>query len=84
MVDLNKLSDAAREAAMRGGTASWGSWGSSEHHVRYMEPVGSRERRRCGCGCKTRATHRGFANGVALVSGCELKVRRWVWTGNLT
>lgn len=80
-MDLNKLSKPALSAAMRGGTAAWGSWGSSAHHVRYSEPVDSKSRRRCHCGCKRRATHRGMANGIALMSGCELSVARWVKTG---
>ena len=61
--------------------SSFGQWGSSTEHKRYMEPVASRSRRRCSCGCKTRATHRGMANGVCLTSGCELSMRRWVRDG---
>lgn len=76
MSDLNKLSPSALKAAMTGGTTEWGQWGSSERHVRYMEPVDSR--RRCVCGCGRRETHAGMANGVALMTGCELRVARWV------
>lgn len=36
-----------------------------------------RTRRRCNCGCKTRASHIGLGDGVALVTGCEWKVRKW-------
>jgi len=75
MVDLNKLSPAALKAAMRGGTTAWG-WVGSEDHVRYAEPI--TYRRKCWCGCGKRSTHIGMANGVALLSGCELSVRRWV------
>lgn len=81
MPDLNNLSQAARSAAMRGGTAGWGQHGSSIEHTRYAEPTDSRSRRRCHCGCKRRATHVGMANGIALSMGCELAVARWVRTG---
>ena len=58
--------------------SDFGRWGSVEHHQRYSQPVSATSRRRCYCGCKTRATHRGMANGVCLYSGCELSVARWV------
>ena len=76
MTDLSKLSPAALKAAMTGGTAGWGEWGSSTEHQRYAEPFVSR--RRCHCGCKGRVTHNGMTNGVTLMSGCELSVRRWI------
>jgi hypothetical protein len=82
MSDLGKLSPAALKAAMRGGTWEWGQRASSEEHVRYMEPVPLRSRRRCHCGCKRRATHLGKANGIALITGCELRVARWVRDGS--
>ncbi len=75
---INDLSPAARSAAMRGGTEQWGSHGSSIDHVRYMEALPAKFRKRCACGCKSRATYRGMANGVCLVVGCELRTRRWV------
>lgn len=56
-------------------------WGSASVHTRYLERIERGEfhhRRRCGCGCKTRRTHRGMANGVCLITGCELLIRRWV------
>lgn len=77
MTDLNKLSPAALSAAMRGGTAAWGQRGSALEHVRYMEPVSPKSRRRCPH-CKRRATHVGKANGIALMGGCELRVAQWV------
>ena len=79
MIDLNKLSPAALSAAMRGGTAGWGEHGGPDH-IRYMEPMPKRpgRRRKCHCGCGGPKTHSGMANGVCLVSGCELYVRRWV------
>jgi hypothetical protein len=47
---------------------------------RDLWPVDSRSRRRCPC-CKKRATHVGGSGGVGLMSGCELRVRRWVRDG---
>lgn len=82
MTDLNKLSTAALKAAMTGGTSAWGTWGSSEAHTRYMEPLPkTRRRRMCRCGCRKRHTHVGKANGIGLFGGCELTVARWVRSG---
>lgn len=78
MTDLGKLSPEALRAAMRGGTEGWGEWGSIEHHALYVEPCDPRSRRRkCGCGCKGRITHRASANGVCMGQGCELSMRRF-------
>jgi len=41
----------------------------------------SKSRTRCYCGCKTRATHIGLGDGVALTMGCEFHVRVWVRDG---
>lgn len=76
MVDLSKLHPAARSAAMRGGTDGWGEHGSAYDHIRYSQTV--QTRRYCRCGCKTKITHNGMANGVCLMSGCEMYVARWV------
>lgn len=80
---MNRLSPNALSAAMRGGMDGWGRWSSAAEHVRYMEAVDrhDRHRRMCRCGCRKRITHRGFANGICLMSGCELTVLRWVKTG---
>ena len=81
---LNKLSPSALSAAMRGGTAAWEELGSSQDHVRYAEPIAvfrRGRRRKCHCGCSGSATYGGFANGVCLMEGCELRVRRWVRDG---
>lgn len=78
--DLNKLSPRALSASMRGGTDEWGRRGSDRAHIRYMEPVPSRSRKRCPC-CDKRASHTGMANGVALMSGCEWRVRAWAKAG---
>lgn len=56
-------------------------YGSATEHRRYMESLDSGSRRRCHCGCKKRAVFRGVANGVALTTGCDLYVRRWVRDG---
>lgn len=77
MPDLNMMSQAARSAAMRGGTDGWGRVGGLPGQIRYYEPA-SGIRRLCNCGCRRRATHRGMANGVCLTMGCELSMRRWV------
>jgi hypothetical protein len=82
MVDLSKLSPKARSAAMRGGTEGWGVF-ASVNDVRYSEPVNPRSRRRCYCGCKQRATHKGMANGICLTTACELGIQRWVKTGSV-
>jgi hypothetical protein len=81
-MDLNKMPKAERAAAMRGGIAGWGAIGNAMTDVRYALPVEPKSRRRCQCGCKRRATRRGMANGVCLVMGCYLAIRRWVKTGN--
>lgn len=75
-VDLKSLSPTALSAAMRGGTAGWGSHGSASAHIRYAEPLPSR--RKCRCGCRGRRTHVGLCNGVGLCWGCQLSVMRWV------
>lgn len=77
---LTDLSPVELSAAMRGGTSGWGQHGSDTQHVRYAKPIDKSDRRRrnCSCGCKRRVTHRGFANGVCLMSGCEMAVFRWV------
>lgn len=77
MTDMKSLSANALSAAMRGGMETWGQQSNAFEHVRYCEPVSSLSRRRCPC-CRKRATHRGMANGIALVAGCEFRMRRWV------
>jgi hypothetical protein len=60
----------------------WGTHGSSTDHLRYAVWIadGRRRRARCPLGndCPNRRTHYGSANGVALTSGCEFHVARWV------
>lgn len=81
MPNLNDLPPAALAAAMQGGTKAWGTIGSVDRHVRYAVQASPRKRRKCYCGCGQRASHRGMANGVCLMAGCELRVRRWVRDG---
>lgn len=83
MTNLNDLSPAARSAAMRGGVAGWGQIGGQPGQIRYMELRKKRPGRqpKCACGCETKKTHLGFANGVCLISGCEMRIRRWVKAG---
>jgi hypothetical protein len=52
-------------------------WGSAFEHQRTWRLMPKRYHRKCGC-CGQRATHVGCANGVALMSGCEWQVRRWI------
>ena len=82
-MDMNKMPPAERSAAMRGGMHGWGQVGSAACNVRYALPVAGTSRRRCSCGCMSRATHRGMANGVCLTTACDLAIRRSVKTGNL-
>lgn len=83
MTDLNNLTPSALSAAMRGGTEEWGVFGSTSEHIRYSIPRPKRRGgvRRCPCGCGSKITHLGMANGMCLMSGCELRVRRWVRDG---
>lgn len=37
-----------------------------------------RNRRKCWCGCAGKISHGGYANGLAMTSGCEWAMRRWV------
>lgn len=80
-MDLNKLHPKALAAAMKGGTEGWGQVASARTDARYSQAVRPASRRRCSCGCNTRATLMGMANGLALVTGCELAIARWVKTG---
>ncbi len=63
--------------AWASGNDSFGQWGSAVEHERYKDKVLPRSRRQCHC-CKRRATHVGKANGVALITGCEMLITKWV------
>lgn len=55
------------------------AWGSAQHHRRYVIQ-GRKTRRRCRLGkgdCENLETHRGMANGVCLLAGCEFHVYQW-------
>ncbi len=67
---------------MRGGTAGWGTYGSITEHALYVEKITAPGgRRKCHCGCKRRATHKLFANGICMGQGCELSMRRMAKVG---
>lgn len=57
-----------------------GRCGRSDMNRDFWE-INGRLRRRCYCGCGRRATYTGGSNGVAMMHGCELSVRRWVRDG---
>lgn len=54
--------------------------GSAEGH-RTFGAAAPTSRRRCSCGCGSRASFVGYGDGVALMMGCEISVRRWVRDG---
>jgi hypothetical protein len=84
VTNLNDLSPEALKAAMEGGTKDWGSWASTEHHRLYVQKNTLRRMymRKCRCGCGGRQTHGAYANGIILMSGCEMDARRWAKAAN--
>lgn len=79
MTDLAKLSPQALRAAMRGGTAEWGSRASITEHVGYVEPQTARRHfRKCYCGCGAKAKYRAMFNGICMGEGCEMSMHRFV------
>jgi hypothetical protein len=68
-----------RTHAILSSPGDWGVYGNAGEHERYMEPAINR-RRRCSPCSRPRpaATHVGMCNGLALMSGCEWHVRKWV------
>lgn len=69
----------AEVRAYMASSGDFGIYGSINHPNRYAVKIeGRRGRRKCHCGCGKMSTHSGRANGVALMSGCELTVARWV------
>jgi hypothetical protein len=69
------------KATLAGKIDSDGTRFGSADGSRSMVAIGSRSRSRCDCGCDARATHVGLGDGCALMSGCEMEVRRWVRDG---
>lgn len=53
---------------------SYGKYGNVFTHdiliMEHHEPD-KRKRQLCGCGCRKKATHIQFCNGVAMNSGCK-------------
>ena len=82
MVDLNKLSPSALKAAMNGGVDSRGKCGSATEHTLYVDAIPSevnKQRwRMCSCGCRKKSRYALYANGVALGSGCQFLMMRWL------
>lgn len=69
------------KAAARGADGTYGSAADAASRDFWPLPPRYRNRRRCAlCGVR-KATHTGGANGLAMVSGCELCIRRWVRDG---
>jgi hypothetical protein len=57
-------------------------WANGDLHNRAIALItGQRGRRNCHCGCGKRSTHRGTANGICVMIGCEWAVRIWVRDG---
>jgi len=69
------------KARLAGKIGSDGTRVGSVDGSRSLVSMPPRSRRRCGCGCDSRATHVGLGDGLALMSGCEMRVRRWVRDG---
>jgi len=53
------------------------SYGNVKEHPLTITSLASTSRRRCKCGCGTRATHLGRANGLGMYSGCHQSVIIW-------
>jgi hypothetical protein len=71
--------DAKEVKARLTSPGDYGTHGSIEHPNRFAQLITGRGgRAKCHCGCGKRKTHTGMANGVALMSGCEFAVARWV------
>ena len=62
--------------------SAWGTYGSAADPYRYVKllPGRFRNRRRSPCGCGGKASHVGMSNGLAMTSGCEMSMRRWMKT----
>lgn len=67
-------------------------WADSRIHQRRLYEMTPKERcrgrRKCGFmsgsdrdGCQHRVTHMGMCRGLAMTSGCEWHMRRWVKWG---
>jgi hypothetical protein len=68
------------KAMLAGKIGPDGSREGSVNGSRSMVTTDSRSRSRCSC-CGKRETHIGLGDGLALMGGCEMRVRRWVRDG---
>ena len=87
-IKIRRLPDLGDFVDVAEGTNTMNVWGSAIGHQRVCQPWPKgrrRGRRRCYCGCGKLITHIATANGVCLMSNCELVVRRWVkdWRSTL-
>lgn len=82
MSEDDRIGTRERTRATVAGQDGWGTYGNAGEHRRYKTPSRPGSRRRCTCGCGGRAAFLGRANGVALMTGCELRVTRWVRDGS--
>lgn len=73
--DPNDVRDVLTGRADRPG---WGRVANADEDERYMRPVTEDYPGDCSCGCEGPITHVGMANGLGMIAGCELSVRRWV------
>lgn len=79
--DQAVLTAEATRAAVAGKFGADGTRSGSVDGHRSVVTGPARRRRKCPCGCGTRATHIGLGDGIALMSGCQLSVHRWVRDG---
>lgn len=60
------------------------AWGRADGHRRTCRPKPDQRSGRRVCSihkCPRACTHTGFANGLAMTSGCEWHMRLWVKWG---
>lgn len=71
--------------AAAGSQPGGGAIGDAINGKRSMKllPGRWRNRRKCYCGCGAKQSHGGYADGIAMTSGCEWAMRYWVNHGQL-
>ena len=70
--------DARAKASGLIGADGYREGSASGHRAMVQAPD---KRRKCSCGCGGRMTHIGLGDGLGMMGGCELSVRRWVRDG---